>query len=105
MTRADKYPDQATAAMDRLQEEARQTDDARDEATFREERLVGEIDAAYEAGDHAKVEGLQALHQQAEVDIVNTTSDFEAVMDQIGDAQRFWYEEDDDDDDDDNDDD
>ncbi|MEV8136284.1 hypothetical protein [Microbacterium aurantiacum] len=100
MTRADRYPDQAADAMERVQEEARQADEARDEATFREERLVGEIDAAHDAGNRAEVKRLQALHQQAEVDIERATSDFEAAMDQVGGAWRFWHEEDEDDEDD-----
>ncbi|KAA9085422.1 hypothetical protein [Microbacterium radiodurans] len=99
MTRADKYPDQAEADMNRLQEEARVADDAKDEAVARAEELERQIDSAFIAGDHALVETLQDQHQQAEIEIDNTKREFESVMDQVGNSQRFWYEEEDDDDD------
>ncbi|MFC7945274.1 hypothetical protein ACFUPZ_18615 [Microbacterium oxydans] len=98
MTRADKYPDQAQAETDRLQREANVANDAREEAEAREERLVDEIDTAFEAGDEAKVAALQAQHQQAEIDIENTTADFESAMAQVSTSYNFWYVEDEDDD-------
>ncbi|MDU0346475.1 hypothetical protein RWH44_12285 [Microbacterium sp. KSW2-29] len=96
MTRADDDPDQAAADLERLQEEARKAGALQEEAEFREERLVAEIDAAYARGDEALTAALKAQHAQAEIDLENATADFESVMSQVGSAQQFWYGEDDD---------
>lgn len=98
MVRADHYPAQAEADMQRLQNEAGHADAAKDEAEELVERLEREMDEALDAGDDAEVKRLQGQHSRAEKELEVADQEFESVMDQIGSATTFWYEDDDDDD-------
>ncbi|QAV69211.1 hypothetical protein ESZ53_01390 [Salinibacterium sp. UTAS2018] len=97
MVRADHNPAQAEADMQRRQEEASRTDDARDEAQALVDDLDHEIDAAHAAGDDSAVSELQDRHEQAERDLEAAEQEFESAMNQLGQDMQFWYEEDDDD--------
>ena len=95
MARADHDPVRAEADMQRLQNEAAQADSKKDDAESLVEQLESQMDVAHAAGDEAEVERLQSLHQQAEIDLAAAIQDFDSVMDQIDNAQTFWFEEDD----------
>jgi len=99
MTRADRDPTQAQAAMELLQDEARRGDGAKDDAQALVDELEGEMDAAFGAGNDSALTDLQNRHHQAERDLENAEQEFESVMDQIGQATQFWYEDEDEDED------
>lgn len=87
-------PVQAESIMQAAQDDARGADNARNAARSRAEEVEREMDAAHDAGDHARVADLQVRHQQAELDLEAAEQEFEAAMEIIGQAQAFWYQED-----------
>lgn len=94
MARADDDPAQAEAAMQVLQDEARRADEVRNEAQALVDDLERQIDAAPDEGSDSALADLLDQMGRAEDALAAAEQDFEAVMDQIGEAQQFWYEED-----------
>lgn len=88
-TRADLYPEQATSEMDAAQAGARRTDNARDEAQYRHDRLEEDLNGA---SPEEEAEA-QARFQQAERDLEAVEQEFESAMESIGQLTTFWYEE------------
>jgi len=66
MTRADRDPAQAEAAMQLLQDEASRADDKKDDAQALVDDLEAEMDAAFAAGNDSALTDLQNRHQQAD---------------------------------------
>jgi len=95
MTRADRDPTQAEAAMQLLQDEARRADGAKDDAEKLVDDLEGEMDVAFAAGNDPALTDLQNRHQQAERDLEIAEQEFQSVMDQIGQHTQFWDEDED----------
>lgn len=94
MSRADHDPAQAEAQMQVLQDEARRTDSAKDEAQELVNDLERQMDAAHDAGNDSEVAELQKQHELAEKNLEVAEQEFESAMDQIGQSTQFWYVDD-----------
>ncbi|NWN87201.1 MAG: hypothetical protein HLX51_01445 [Micrococcaceae bacterium] len=91
-TRSDIDPAQATAAMDKAQEQARRADSNLMDAQQREEELVEQLNALPDGAVEKEAE-LMAQHQQAERDLDFAKQEHEEAMDEVGRTQDFWFEE------------
>ena len=89
-TRADIDPGQASAAMDKAQEQARTKDLAVTDARETFEELERRLN---EAEDETLQAQLAEQHEQAERALEFAEQEFEEAMDEVGRVQDFWFEE------------
>lgn len=90
MSRADEDPAQAETDMERLNRAAEVAESHRDDAQERVDQLERDLDAATDGDAMARV---QAEHAQAEQALSGAEADYQSALDQVGNAQSFWFED------------